>query len=431
METENDIAFILRAASFAADKHRNQRRKDAAASPYINHPLSLAAILADEGGVTDPAILAAALLHDTVEDTETTIDELETLFGNNVAAIVAEVTDDKTLDKAERKRLQVEKAATKSAGAKLVKLADKISNLRDIADCPPTNWSDERRSEYVSWAIEVVAGLRGVHPGLEGVFDGIAQKLSSNALTDAQRRVMAKVFDFQAEHTGDLAERAYKRTMAAKLRLMTPREPLPTLTKLQMDKPDESLVHRADLHRSDAVDALGRADRAESEVAWVSARQAFDVAIAALVEMGLDKEAEVKEAHKRAGMGYEKKLLQSVENKAPYSAVAMIEKSSQYVVSNQESSFEIARQEGSDFRSVLVELHVDGSLRVSGQDLGPGTRLVSDDGEYEFWVDVAREAVQKLAAVLIRDRFQGDLDAVSKFEDVCIASGVPHRFWTW
>jgi guanosine-3',5'-bis(diphosphate) 3'-pyrophosphohydrolase len=166
-----DLASILKAAAFAADKHRMQRRKDADASPYINHPLALAHILCSEGGVTDTAVLVAALLHDTVEDTETSPDELKREFGPEVAAIVAEVTDDKALPKEERKRLQVAKAATKSEGAKLVKLADKVSNLRDIAATPPADWPLERREAYFRWAKEVVDGLRGVSPHLEAAFD--------------------------------------------------------------------------------------------------------------------------------------------------------------------------------------------------------------------------------------------------------------------
>ena len=168
-----DIALIMEAAGFAADRHRNQRRKDAAASPYINHPLALAELLANEGGITDAVVLAAALLHDTIEDTKTSIDEIETQFGPEVAGIVAEVTDDKEQSSAERKQLQVEKAASKSDGAKLVKLADKICNLRDIAATPPANWSTERKLEYFRWAKEVVAGLRGANPALERVFDDV------------------------------------------------------------------------------------------------------------------------------------------------------------------------------------------------------------------------------------------------------------------
>jgi guanosine-3',5'-bis(diphosphate) 3'-pyrophosphohydrolase len=164
-------ALILRAASYAAHKHRDQRRKDPQASPYINHPLTLACILANEGGVTDTAALCAALLHDTIEDTDTTAEELGREFGAEIAAIVQEVTDDKSLPRAERKRLQIEHAAHISAKAKLVKLADKIANLRDVAAAPPAGWSIERRREYFDWAKSVIDRLRGVDATLEAAFD--------------------------------------------------------------------------------------------------------------------------------------------------------------------------------------------------------------------------------------------------------------------
>jgi guanosine-3',5'-bis(diphosphate) 3'-pyrophosphohydrolase len=165
------VAMVLRAAAFAAEKHRHQRRKDAEASPYINHPIELACVLANEGGVTDPEVLCAALLHDTLEDTRTTVDELRAEFGGAVAAMVQEVTDDKSLPKAERKRLQVKHAAHASPGARLVKLADKICNLRDLLAHPPAGWPVERKREYFDWAAQVVAGARPAHPGLAGVFD--------------------------------------------------------------------------------------------------------------------------------------------------------------------------------------------------------------------------------------------------------------------
>ncbi len=173
---ETDIGLILRAAVFAAEKHRMQRRKDADASPYINHPLALAHILCWEGGVTDSTVLAAALLHDTAEDTETSADELEREFGAAIAGIVAEVTDGKSIPKDERKRLQVAKASSKSDAAKLVKLADKISNLRDITLTPPAGWPVERRQAYFEWSKQVIAGARGVNPRLETVFDDIYEQ---------------------------------------------------------------------------------------------------------------------------------------------------------------------------------------------------------------------------------------------------------------
>ncbi len=167
----DDLSLVIRAAAFAAHKHRDQRRKDAHATPYINHPLALARILTSEGGVTDAATLCAALLHDTIEDTETTAAEIEGEFGAEIAAIVAEVTDDQSLDKPERKRLQIEHAAHISHKAKLVKLADKIANLRDVATSPPDRWSLERRQEYFDWGKRVVDRLRGSHPRLEQIFD--------------------------------------------------------------------------------------------------------------------------------------------------------------------------------------------------------------------------------------------------------------------
>ena len=160
----------MRAAAFAAERHRDQRRKGPDSSPYINHPLALASLLS-EYGERDPIILAAALLHDTVEDTGTTLAEIEQAFGRAVAGIVGEVTDDKSLPKAERKRLQIEHAAHLTAPAKVVKLADKIYNLRDMHTSPPVGWSLERRREYFDWAKEVVDRLRGTHAHLEQLFD--------------------------------------------------------------------------------------------------------------------------------------------------------------------------------------------------------------------------------------------------------------------
>lgn len=164
------IASILGAATFAAERHRDQRRKGKDASPYINHPLALASLLAN-CGERDPALLMAALLHDTVEDTATSFEELERTFGHEVTELVREVTDDKALPKAARKRAQVEHAARLSRRARLVKLADKICNLRDLSASPPADWSLERRREYFDWARAVIDGLRGVHPQLEALFD--------------------------------------------------------------------------------------------------------------------------------------------------------------------------------------------------------------------------------------------------------------------
>ncbi len=136
---------LLRALVFAANKHRDQRRKGAEASPYINHPIAVTAVLAVEAGVVDEVLLIAALLHDTVEDTNTTWAELEELFGIPVASLVKEVTDDKSLPKSRRKELQIENAPALSREAKQLKVADKISNIRDITRFPPADWPLQRR----------------------------------------------------------------------------------------------------------------------------------------------------------------------------------------------------------------------------------------------------------------------------------------------
>ncbi len=172
-QNSDPIGVFVKAVAFAADKHRTQRRKDADASPYINHPIALANVLANEGGVTDVVVLSAAVLHDTIEDTNTTAEELTAIFGAKITATVLDVTDDKSLDKHVRKQRQIEHAPHISKEAKLVKLADKICNLRDILASPPADWSPERKQGYFDWAAKVVAGVRGVHPELEAVFDGL------------------------------------------------------------------------------------------------------------------------------------------------------------------------------------------------------------------------------------------------------------------
>jgi guanosine-3',5'-bis(diphosphate) 3'-pyrophosphohydrolase len=167
-----DLETLLAAVLFACEKHRLQKRKDGL-TPYINHPIAVAERLARVGGVTDLPTLLAAVLHDTVEDTETQEAELSEHFGPEVASIVAEVTDDKSLPKAARKQLQIEHAAQLTSKAKLVKLADKISNIRDMTPAQPTGWPLERKLEYLDWAERVVAGLRGTNSALEDEFDAV------------------------------------------------------------------------------------------------------------------------------------------------------------------------------------------------------------------------------------------------------------------
>lgn len=170
------LPTFVRALAFASRKHSQQRRKDAEASPYINHPISLVSILVVEAAIADPDVLCAALLHDTIEDTETTTEELAETFGSTIAAIVVEVTDDKSLPKEERKKLQIDHATQLSSKARLVKLADKIANLRDVAGSPPVKWSLERRQEYFDWAKAVVDRIPEVPPALQELFSAVYER---------------------------------------------------------------------------------------------------------------------------------------------------------------------------------------------------------------------------------------------------------------
>jgi guanosine-3',5'-bis(diphosphate) 3'-pyrophosphohydrolase len=167
----SDTARLLQALHFSAEKHRHQRRKDRLSSPYINHPIEVTTVLATVGGVTDLETLVAAVLHDTIEDTATTGDELERRFGRAVRRLVEEVTDDKRLPKAERKRLQIVHARGASHRAKLIKLGDKICNVRDVTHAPPDGWDVQRRREYLEWTEQVVEGCRGASASLERCYD--------------------------------------------------------------------------------------------------------------------------------------------------------------------------------------------------------------------------------------------------------------------
>lgn len=171
MTTANsDIHKLLHALNFAAMKHNDQRRKDRDQSPYINHPIGVAEILS-RFGENDIIMLQAAVLHDILEDTETTAEELESVFGKEITGIVQEVSDDKSLEKQERKRLQVEHAPFISTKAKLIKLADKIMNVTDVGQNPPSTWDTKRREEYFDWADSVVSGLRGHNRDMENLYD--------------------------------------------------------------------------------------------------------------------------------------------------------------------------------------------------------------------------------------------------------------------
>jgi len=168
---DNSIGIILKALRFSAVKHRDQRRKDILDTPYINHPIQVAETLWEFGGVSDGEVLAAAILHDTIEDTVTSPDEIRASFGERVVSLVLEVTDDKNLPKDERKRQQIERAPHLSSDAKLIKLADKICNLGDILHSPPPDWSQQRREEYLLWTEQVIAGVRGTNTVLEQKYD--------------------------------------------------------------------------------------------------------------------------------------------------------------------------------------------------------------------------------------------------------------------
>jgi guanosine-3',5'-bis(diphosphate) 3'-pyrophosphohydrolase len=171
MDFSENTGLLIEALHFSAEKHRHQRRKDQAQSPYINHPIEVTHLLWDVGGVREINVLLAALLHDTIEDTETSPEDIRREFGEEVLSLVLEVTDDKSLEKAERKRLQIEEAPTKSTGAKLIKLADKSCNVHDLIDSPPKYWSLSRRREYLLWTEQVVAGLAGTNPNLEAYYE--------------------------------------------------------------------------------------------------------------------------------------------------------------------------------------------------------------------------------------------------------------------
>jgi guanosine-3',5'-bis(diphosphate) 3'-pyrophosphohydrolase len=170
------VARLLKAVEFAAHKHRSQRRKSGNDVPYINHPITVARILADVGGIQDEEILIAAVLHDTVEDTATTAEELEAAFGPVVRGLVEEVTDDKSLPKAERKRLQIVHAGTLSPGAVLIKLADKIANVHDLSHAPPVDWSTDRLRDYLDWTEQVIQGCPKVNGALEARFVEVVQE---------------------------------------------------------------------------------------------------------------------------------------------------------------------------------------------------------------------------------------------------------------
>lgn len=168
-----DIGLILQAAHFSADKHRDQRRKGSRNTPYINHPLEVAERLNRIGGIEDVTVLVAAILHDTIEDTETTAAEIERLFGYEVAKLVSELTIDKEPYWTVRKRAEIDGAPRLSRNAKLIKLSDKTSNVADTISNPPGEWTLQRRRDYLEFARLVADGCRGVNAALDAEFDRV------------------------------------------------------------------------------------------------------------------------------------------------------------------------------------------------------------------------------------------------------------------
>ena len=169
-----DVKSLLTAATLAATWHAQQTRKGSNREPYVNHLLDVAALIAAHVDEPSTDLLIAALLHDAIEDQGISPEEIEVRFGSRVLALVQEVSDDKTLPKAVRKQLQIEKTAHKSHDAKVLTLADKISNLTSLAQNLPADWDSLRLVEYVEWARKVVDQLRGTSAALEVRFDAAA-----------------------------------------------------------------------------------------------------------------------------------------------------------------------------------------------------------------------------------------------------------------
>src|SRR5262245_53005485 len=187
------VIAVLKAADAAARWHVHQRRKGAAAEPYINHLLEVAMLVAEATDGKDPELVIASLLHDAIEDQEVPLKIIAETFGEGVAGLVEEVTDDKRLEKQERKRRQVEHVHQTSQRAKILKLADKTSNLRAIAASPPPDWSVKRRLDYVNWACDVAKGLTGVSEWLEGEFDQAAKEAERSTVFRRGSRLRRRV----------------------------------------------------------------------------------------------------------------------------------------------------------------------------------------------------------------------------------------------
>ncbi len=187
-----DLTKIFKACNFAANKHNDHIRKDEQGSPYVTHPLQVAQVIWQIGGITNTNILVAAILHDTIEDTKTRDAEIIESFGNTVLEIVREVSDDKSLEKSERKRLQVVHAPDKTYPARIIKWGDKLVNCCDILNSPPKDWTLERRRNYIQWAADVLFIIRGTNPALEAAFDKM--------LTEAEIQLDYSIQPFETIH---------------------------------------------------------------------------------------------------------------------------------------------------------------------------------------------------------------------------------------
>jgi GTP diphosphokinase / guanosine-3',5'-bis(diphosphate) 3'-diphosphatase len=190
-----DTQRLLSAIRFAAERHRDDRRKGETAAPYINHPITVADQLAEQGLGDDIELLMAAVLHDVIEDTDATYDDLNRQFGSRVAGIVLEVSDDKTLEKEARRQKVVDSIGKKSREARLIKLSDLRANVHDIVHYPP-KWTVERKLNYLRWAERVAVAIAGTHPGLEEALNTelkaamrvVAEQNTAGPLTAPQRQ---------------------------------------------------------------------------------------------------------------------------------------------------------------------------------------------------------------------------------------------------
>jgi guanosine-3',5'-bis(diphosphate) 3'-pyrophosphohydrolase len=260
------LDLLARALAFAAAKHRHQRRKDRDRSPYINHPIALLRALVHEAQITDPQVLAAALLHDTIEDTDTTAAELVAHFGPDIAALVQEVTDDKRLPQAERKQLQIDHAPTLSDRAKLVKLADKICNLRDVDQSPPERWSIARRQAYFDWAEQVVTALGPMPPTLMEPFHAILQTGRAHLAAPRADRPLRL---YWAGPLFSLGERWLNQTLAEELQILGYAVFLPQAECAGLSDPQAIFERcRLGLDQANAVIAVLDGADADSGTCW-------------------------------------------------------------------------------------------------------------------------------------------------------------------